>query len=399
LSLLRFRYPRTKRVLALIAILTLTSTLFSVTAYSFLGFYNGFTGYVGEGQNIVAVYSRIGSTPFSGVIAVQASDDLSSLAGVVAVSPEVIVPCVLAEESVFVRGVIPQETAKLNPIDILEGKSLSLNATDSALIGEGLAQRFQLKIGDSILVFGVLSKRYVELHVEGVFFSDSSLNDEVVVPLYVGQWLRGISYGEVTFFRVKIDPAQTSVNQLYQQISANKNGPSASASPSPAPTSQIQHQLQELLPISQSYLNVSNIGVEGSATFMQSYLGRYGVSKDTLLVLSVSVLVFASGTAACAIGLFVKQHNLDLAVLQSIGVSKRKLKLDLATRMFLWAAVVTLLGAVISDGVLYAFRGLGYLLVLSHTIRFTLDPLVVAANFGLLCLLIAVSLYRMELKQ
>jgi len=398
LSLLRFSYLRRKRVIMLLAVLTLASTLFFITACSFLGFYNGFTSYVGEEQDIVAVYSKIGSTPFSGVIAVQAADELSSLPGVVAVSPEVIALCTLVDQSVFVRGVLPQETTKLNSIEMIYGEPLDLNETNSAVIGEGLAQRFQLETGDSILVFGVLSKRYAELHVAGVFFSDSSLNDEVLVPLYIGQWLRGISYGEVTFFRVKIDPAQTSINQLYQQIGIPKTVPSFSASPSPTPTSQLRHQLEELLPISQAYLDVNNVGVENSGRYMQNYLGRYGVSKDTLLVLSVVVLVFASGTAACAIGLFVKQLNIDLATLQSIGVSKRKLKFDLATRLSFWAAISILFGAVISDVVLSVFQDLGYLLVLSHAIRFTFDPMIIAANFGLMLLLIFVSLYRLELR-
>lgn len=399
MSLLRFRYLQRKRTLTLIVILMLTSTLFSITAYSFLGFYNAFTGYIGEEQDIVAVYSKSGSTPFSGVIAVQAVTELSSLPGVVAVSPEVLAPCTVNDQSIFTRGIIPQEATQLNQLRIVDGQALNFTDTNSAVIGEGLAERFDLKTGDRVLVIGVLSKRYVELNVKGIFVSDSYLNDEALVPLYVGQWLRGIKYDEVTLVRAKIDPSQTDIIRIYGQISADKTGISAPASPSAAPTSQIQRQLQELLSISQSYLNASNIGVEDSQQFMQNYLNRYGVSKDTLLVLSIAVLALASGTAVCAIRLFVKQHTSDLATLQSIGVSKKWLKLDLATRMTIWALIAVLLGTLISDGVLFAFQRLGYLLVLSHSIRFTLDPVVVAANVVLLCVLIAVSIYRTELKQ
>ena len=399
MSLFRFGYLQRKRALTLIAVLTLASTLFSITAYSFLGFYNGFTGYVGEEAGIVAVYSKIGSTPFSGVVAVQTATELSCLPGVVAVSPEVLAPCTINEQSVFIRGILPQEAAQLNPLIIVTGQALNFTDTNSAVIGEGLAQRFHLKTGDKMLFLGVLSQRYAELNVKGIFTFDSYLNDEALVPLYVGQWLRGISYNQVTLVRVKIDPAQTSINQLYGQISANRTSPSTSTSPTPAPTSQIQRQLQELLPISQSHLDASNIGVEDSEQFMQNYLNRYGVSKDTLIVLSVVVLAFASGTAVCAIRLFVKQHNSDLSTLQSIGVSKKRLKRDLTTRMSLWTLIAILLGTLISDGVLLVFQRWGYLLVLSHAIHFTLDPVVVAANFVILCALIAVSIYRMELKQ
>ena len=80
-NLINFQYLRRKRILTLIVILTLISTLFSITAYSFLGFYNGFTNYVGEQKNIVAIYSGIGSTPFTGVIPIAAENEIATLIG------------------------------------------------------------------------------------------------------------------------------------------------------------------------------------------------------------------------------------------------------------------------------------------------------------------------------
>ena len=109
MSLINFRYLRRQRIVALLLILTLTSTLFSVTAYSFLGFYNSFTNYVGEEKNIVALYSKTGSTPFTGIVSLNAADLAASFKGVIAVSPEVIAPCMVNGHSVFVRGVLPQE--------------------------------------------------------------------------------------------------------------------------------------------------------------------------------------------------------------------------------------------------------------------------------------------------
>lgn len=399
MSLLNFRYLNRKRIVALTVILTLASTLFSITAYSFLGFYNGFTNYVGEDKDIIAVYSKSGSTPYSGVISISLANSMSVLNGVYAVSPETMAPCTVNDQAVFIRGIIPNDLSQLNPLKIVSGQALTINDTDSAIIGQRLSQRLKLKTGDEFLAFSVLSKTYVELQVKGIFQSDSSLNDEALVPLYVGQWLRGLSYNEATLIRAKINPSQTNANQVYWQITNQVSEPSTSASPSSSPKNQFQEEFGALIPLTPTYINIMDIGVEQSQQFMQSYLDRFGVSKDALIILSAIVLVFASGTATVAISLFVKQHSNEISILRSIGVSARKVKMDLTIRMVLWAFIATLTGTAVSALVIFLFQGLGYLQVLSHSIIFQLDPLIIFANFALLSVLIGISIVRTELKQ
>jgi hypothetical protein len=87
MSVIKFPYLQRKRTLTLIIILTLASTLFSVTAYSFLGFYNGFTSYVGEQKDIIALYSKSSSTPYTGVIPLSVADMVEPQTGVIAISP------------------------------------------------------------------------------------------------------------------------------------------------------------------------------------------------------------------------------------------------------------------------------------------------------------------------
>lgn len=399
MSLINFRYLRRKRMLTLIVILTLTSALFSITAYSFLGFYNGFTNYVGEEKDVIAIYSKIGSTPFTGIVQIDIANKITTIDGVIAISPETIAPSTINDQSVFIRGIIPQELTKLNPLTIVEGQTLNITDTNSAIIGKSLADRLHLKTGDKILAFSVLSKRYVELQIKGIFQSESSLNDEALVPLYIGQWLRGISYNDATLIRAKINLTQTNANQIYQQITNQTTPPPSTASPSPTPKSEIQRELEALIPLAQANLNVGNIGIEQSQQFMQNYLDRYGISKDTLIILSIVVLVFASGTATCAITLFIKQHSSDIDILRSIGVSTKKVKTDLTLRMVTWALIATIMGTIISAIVITIFQKIGYLQVLSHTITFQLDPLIIAANFILLSVLISINIARAELKQ
>lgn len=399
MNLIPFKYLNRKRIITLIAILTITSTLFSVTAYSFLGFYNGFTNYVGEDKDIISVYSQKGSTPFTGIVSVNIADMVAAQRGVIATSPEVIAPCTINNQSIFIRGIIPNAITNLNDLPMREGQSINLNDTNSCIVGSNLANKLQLKSGDTILAIGVLSNRYVELQVKGIFNSNTALNDEALVPLYLGQWLRGLNYNSATLIRVKIDPSQINANQIYMQIT-NKTTPiNPTNTTTPPPNSQTQRELEVLIPLVQANINVGTISVAQSQQFMQSYLSRYGISKDTLIVLSIVVLVFASATAISAITLFVKQHSSDIDTIRSIGVSTKKLKADIIAKITVCALIATFLGTMLSAGFISVFQTLGYMEVLSHTIAFQIDPIIIIANFLLLTAFISIKIVGMDLKQ
>jgi ABC-type lipoprotein release transport system permease subunit len=381
----------------LVLILTLTSTLFSVTAFSFLGFYNGFSNYVGEDSDVVAIYGTAASTPLTGFVPLFIADEIVSVNGVLATSPEVIAPCVISGQSVFIRGVIPQSLSKLNIITITEGTPLMLNDTESAVIGRGLSNRLNLKLGDKITVFSIISEKYADLTVTGIFDSGSPLDDEMLVPIYVGQWLRGVNYNLVSVIRAKINPNLVNINTLYDAI-ANETSPSASSTPSQS-KGDTEQQLEGLISISKTRFNLDSVTVSLAEDFMKSYLNRYGVSKDTLIILSIVVLVFASGTAAGALTLFLNQHKHEIGVLRSVGASTRKIKTDLLIKLLPWSLIACTFGVLLSAAVLLFFQNFGYLQVLSHRLVFQLDPIIVAANYILISVLVLVEVARLEMKQ
>jgi len=95
-----FKYLMRQRILTLALIIVLSSMLFSLTALTLLGFHRGFTTYLGEGENIVAVYDRKSRTPFTGLVPAYLAEGVSALNGVLACSPEAIAPCILKGESI-----------------------------------------------------------------------------------------------------------------------------------------------------------------------------------------------------------------------------------------------------------------------------------------------------------
>ena len=206
-----------------------------------------------------------------------------------------------------------------------------------------------------------------------------------------------MEYNEVTLIRARINLNQTSPDKLYQQL-AEKNPENASTTPSPTPNSQVQQEIQKLIPLTPRDLNISSIGIEESQQFMQTYLNRYGISKDTLIILSIIILIVASGTIITATTLFMKQHDNEMAILKSLGASNKKIKTDLTIRMLTWSLIATILGTIISIIFLSIFQNMGYLQALSHTIAFQIDPTVILANFTLISLIMGIYIARMEIK-
>jgi len=394
MRLISFRYLRRQRILTLALILTLASTLFSITAFSLLGFYEGFNAYLGEGEDIVAIYETKSRTPFTGTVPTYLAERIDSMEGVLASSPEVIAPCVVKSESVFIRGVIPNEFSKLNPLTILEGNMLELTDINSAIVGKGLAERLDLKPGDMILVLGVLADRYLELRVKGIYESQSPMDDEALVPLYMGHWLRGTDYNYVTVIRVKIDRVKLSPSKLSKEI--------ATLASKPAQTSTSEEEREKLaeriLPIVETSFKPEDIGVKEAQKFMKSYLNRYGVTKEALLILSIMVFILASASVASASTTLIRQHKHEVGVLKSLGASKKTIKTDLLVKLLSWSLAASAAGIILAAATLTVIEESGYLQVLSHRVLFQPDPLIVALNFILVSLLVATSITRSDLK-
>jgi ABC-type lipoprotein release transport system permease subunit len=397
MSLRGFRYLHRNRVLTLILILTLTSTMFLVTAFSFLSLYNGFTGYIGEEDGVVALHSNRGSTPLTTIVPTFLSENVSRLNGVIASSAEVIAPVTIEDKAIFIRGINPEEFSKLTTLTMVDGESLSLNDSTSTIVGKNLAHKLNLQVGDKILVYGLLSKTYAELTIKGIYASESIVDDESLVPLYVGQWLRGVSYNYVSIIRIKLDYTLTNIDTIYDELA--KNATASTPAPTLSPTSSTNPKsLNELIPYTKIGYKISDLGIEDAKNLMEDYLSSFGVTKNTLIILSVIVMIFASGTAICALILFIDQHKRELAIIRMLGASTQRIKLDLITKVLSWSLISSLLGIILSFSILFIFNQVSSLQVLSHNITFSPDPLIIAANFVLISLLVSLQILRSDVK-
>jgi len=386
MRILFFKYLKRQRILTLLFIIALSSMLFSMTALSLLGFYKGFTTYLGEGEDIVVIYNKKSSTPFTGLVPVYLAEKIGVLNGVLAASPEVIIPCIIKNKATFLRGIIPKEFTKINQLTIIEGAMFELNDLNSAIAGKKVAERVSLKLNDTILILSVLTDRYLELKIKGIFISNSPIDDEILVPLYVGQWLLGTDYGYVTLIRFKIDRNIITPSIIYEEIAKEVSESSPPQNQEPQPPS--------ITPRIIIRFGSKDLGVEEAYRFLKSYTDRYGLTRESLLILSSMVFIFSSASIIIATKTIIAQHKGEIGVLRSIGASKKLLKRDMLIKILPWSIVFSFLGFAMAIAVLIVIQEGDYFQVLSHTIPIHIDPLIVAINLIPVMLLVSISILK-----
>ena len=386
MRLTRFKYLKWQRVLTLALIITMSSMLFSLTSLSLLGFYRGFTAYLGEGEDVIVVYNPKCKTPITSSVPAYLAEKLAVLGGILASSPEAMAPCLVNDEAVFLRGIIPESFVKVNPIKIVEGSPLDLTDAGSVIVGVKAAEKLGLQLNQKLLFQGVLADEYAELEVKGIFKSDSIMDDEALAPLHVGQWLRGMDYGSVTIIRLKIDRTAVTASEIFEAVKAEAEQPASQPGQGQEPTQ------EPIMPWAMRHFSL-----EEASKFMKSYMERYGVTKEALLALSVTVFLFSSLTIILASKTVVTQHSGEINVLRSIGASKGLLKIDIMIKLLPSVLAASTMGMLAASAILTVIQGCGYLRVLSHTVPFNLEPAVIALNIILPAALVSISILREKL--
>ncbi|KXB01142.1 hypothetical protein AKJ41_02560 [candidate division MSBL1 archaeon SCGC-AAA259O05] len=378
MRLLKFDYLDRKRILGMALIVGVASVLFATIALPILGFYQGFTEYLGEGENVVAIHQGSANTPFSGSVSARMASRASELNGVCTVSPEVIIPSFARDEPVFVRGVLPRKFSHLSNIEVKKGSYLDEKGLNSALVGEELAERLSLQPNERVVIRSAMAERYSICTVKGIFSSGSALDDEILVPLYLGQILRGVGHGGLTMVRIGFDREVTSAEELRQSLQVENAGEDNWG------------DFWDILPISNVPVEEGELDYTGAEEYMKNFLEKYGISRGTLAALALSVFLFAGAAAVFAPRHLVKRHEEDILVLRSIGASNKTLKIDMTLKLLPWLLLSSVAGLALGYGLTLILERMGYLRLVTHTVAISFDPLVI---LGLISATIVIALF------
>jgi ABC-type lipoprotein release transport system permease subunit len=324
-----------RAILTLALILLITSAAFTVTSSIMLSVENTASGMLGESGSTIVVAQGNSRAPFLGVLPFALGGHLESVAGVQTVSPEVFAPATVSNQPVMVRGVDAQRFMEIQRPTILEGSAISPNDTAQAMVGATLAKQLDLHPGSPITVVGGVRATIAQLTVKGVFSTGTALDNEVVAPLAVGDWLRGISYASVSIFRIGVAPQQSpsqvalSVQRVVKNISGSASGGNQAA--------------QANLPIVSLRSGLRGYDIEASPAVSSSFFSKtVGLSQENVLLISALVFVSMSVAIVCAIQEAVFRSRNELGTLRTIGMSSRRLSWNLilvATLLCFVAAV------------------------------------------------------------
>jgi len=317
------RILSSKRAIFFLAlILLVTSAAFTVTSSILLSVDNTASGMLGESANTIVIAQANSRAPFLGLLPLGLASALGSVPGAQVISPEVFAPATLSNQAVMVRGVDPVLFMELQNPTIVEGTALSANDTLQAMVGETLARQMSLHPGSQITLVGGVRATIAQLTVKAVFSTGTPLDNEVVAPLWVGEWLRGVSYGEVSILRIEVGAHDTPSQVALQVQRFVKNASSASGGNQTAGESN--------LPVTSHKIYLAGLNIEASPAASSAFFSKtVGLSQENILLISALVFVSMSVAIVCALQEAVFRSRNDLGTLRTIGVSSRRLSWNL----------------------------------------------------------------------
>ena len=211
--------PRKRSIYAFVG-LVLASILFATCATVFIGVYSYINTYLGESDDtLILTQSGTGNFIATRYISLQVADSADYLPGVTLVSPETLTPCMVNGKTCFIRGVKCEKFYISENLHLVGGRFLANDDVYGAFIGSRAANRLQISLGDSFIIYSGLRDVYLQVTALGIFSSDDiALNDEIIVPLYTGQLLSGNYPNRVTYVRVKYNETIISRTVLEEKL-------------------------------------------------------------------------------------------------------------------------------------------------------------------------------------
>ncbi len=346
-------YAKTARILgskraiySLALVLLITSAAFTVTSSILLSVENTASGMLGESANTIVVDQGNSRAPFLGILPLALAGSLGTVPGVRTVSPEVFAPSTLWDQPVMVRGVDPTSFLEVQEPVIVEGSAISANDTAQAMVGDTLAKQLSLHPGSQITLVGGVRATIAQLTVKGVISTGTPIDNEVVVPIWAGDWLRGLSYGTASILRIEVgaheDPSQVAlqVQRVVKNLSSGAGGSQGA-------------QIEAYLPITSHLGSLAKLDIQASPEVSSTFFSKSaGLSEENVLLVSALVFLSMSVAIVCAIQEAVFRSRNELGVLRTLGMSSRRLSLNLALVSASLGLVASVAGLLLAWGFL-----------------------------------------------
>ena len=308
---------RWRKLVLILAIVAIASAIVAFTACISLGTFHTISNLLTtDTGNIVIIYGANARSPQTSVISLAVYNELMSMGGVEAVSPEVVSIALLPNDRpIVVRGVDPSSLKDFVEFRMLDGVFIDDDRYFEAVVGVEASKRLGLKAGDKVLLRSILTGSFIEVEIVGVYESKTSLDDEMLVTLQVAQWLRGLPPNAVSMMRVKASGGFLPRENLSGAVGGGGAGE--------GPTSKASSIISLLFSVSPGTI-VSRYVARGAVESMQEFISRE-IKLNEASFWSIVILVFSGSalTINFASTLFVLDHSKEISIIKSIGGFRR----------------------------------------------------------------------------
>lgn len=232
----------------------------------------------------------------------------------------------------------------------IEGNPMTDDNLQSAMIGESLAKRLNLKIGDKITIDSPKSHNSMALTIHNIFHSGGIEDNEIYVTLSTAQELAN-KKGLVE--RVEVSALTTPENELARRAAQDPNSLSRNEWDiwyCTAYISSIAYQLEEVMPDVRVKAIMQVAESEGSI-----------LQKTQLLMILLTVLSLICSALAISnlVTANVIERSTEIGLLKALGASNSAVALLIIIEML----IIGLIG-----GVIGYFMGLGFAQIIGHTV-------------------------------
>ena len=384
LLITRLFLSKKKVIVPLVLILVASSAAFAVSLSILLSTQQVGSSVLGEQGGIVIISSGNSRTPLTSTLPLSVVNSLGSIRGISAYSPEVLAPSMASGKLVVVVGVYPSLFDRLESgsLTILSGSGTIGNYTNTALVGDSIASTLGLKVGSHLLLSGVLNSADAEVVVGGVFHTGTTLDDEIVAPVWVGQWLRGFDYQVVSIVRLRLDSGQS--QSAIEQTILNSLGKQNSTSSSPLGSFYSTFANTPLTPSQLASLNIQ-VNAGTSSDFLSRTLG---LSQESIWIISALVFLSVSIAVIFAFQEAVLNSRGDLITFSMIGMSRNRIRIGMIISSLIFALISGLVGWAVAIGIFAFDPALSSLPLVFYSLKPT--------SFALIALIGTITLVAIE---
>jgi len=177
------------------------------------------TTYLGESDDVLIITKEGSTTPYTSQLPLDFVEAVKFVPGVVEVCPEVLTAAVYKNKAIYFRGVDTYSFWNFTPYTLIDGVLLDDKDTFNVTIGLNFAKKHKLEVGDFITIYSTKTTSAIELRVKSIIYTGTLLDDELVAPLAIGQFLTFNSFNYITHVRVRIDLLKTTKEKVKSIVS------------------------------------------------------------------------------------------------------------------------------------------------------------------------------------